>query len=66
MEEIEIKLQVPPERRAAVRKEVVGRTAAAPLRLQAAYDLHRAERRLKKTAVRRLWKAGSDRGRRVA
>ena len=34
--------------------------------LQAAYDLHRAERRLKKTAVRRLWKAGSDRGRRVA
>ncbi len=36
------------------------------LRLQAAYDLHRAERRLKKTAVRRLWKAGSERGRRVA
>jgi len=36
------------------------------LRLQAAYDLHHAERRLKKTAVRRLWKAGSERGRRVA
>ncbi len=36
------------------------------LRLQATYDLRRAERRLKKTAVRRLWKAGSERGRRVA
>jgi triphosphatase len=37
MEEIEIKLQVPPARRAAVLKEVAGRTAAAPVRLQAAY-----------------------------
>lgn len=37
MEEIELKLQVPPERRSAVLKEVAGRTAAAPLRLQAAY-----------------------------
>lgn len=37
MEEIEIKLQVPAARRAAVLKEVAGRTAAAPLRLRAAY-----------------------------
>src|SRR5688572_33241023 len=37
MEEIELKLQVPPERRSAVLKEVAGRTAAAPVRLQAAY-----------------------------
>ena len=36
------------------------------LRLQAAYDLRRAERRLKKSAVRRLWKPATDRGRRVA
>lgn len=36
------------------------------LRLQAAYDLRRAERRLKKSAVRRLWKPGSERGKRVA
>jgi addiction module HigA family antidote len=34
------------------------------LRLQAAYDLRRAELRLKKTAVRRLWKP--QRSRRVA
>jgi len=34
------------------------------LRLQAAYDLRRAKRRLKKTAVRRLWKP--EPGRRVA
>ena len=35
------------------------------LRLQAAYDLRRAERRLKKTAARKLWKPGPERGRRV-
>jgi len=36
------------------------------LRLQAAYDLRLAEQRLKKTAVRRLWKPGVDKGKRVA
>jgi antitoxin HigA-1 len=36
------------------------------LRLQAAYDLRRAEQRLKKTAVRRLWKPAAERGRRMA
>ena len=36
------------------------------LRLQAAYDLRRAKQRLKKTAVRRLWQASTERGRRVA
>lgn len=36
------------------------------LRLQAAYDLRRAELKLKKSSVRRLWKPTSDRGRRVA
>jgi plasmid maintenance system antidote protein VapI len=36
------------------------------LRLQAAYDLRRAERRLKKNAVRRLWTPATERGRRVA
>jgi antitoxin HigA-1 len=36
------------------------------LRLQAAYDLKRAERRLKKTTVRRLWKPDSDKRKRVA
>jgi addiction module HigA family antidote len=36
------------------------------LRLQTAYDLWRAERRLKKSTVRRLWKSSSARGRRVA
>ena len=36
------------------------------LRLQAAYDLRRAEQRLKKTAVRRLWKPTAERRRRVA
>lgn len=35
------------------------------LRLQAAYDLHQAERRLKKTRVRKLWKP-AERGKRVA
>jgi plasmid maintenance system antidote protein VapI len=29
------------------------------LRLQAAYDLRRAEQRLKKSSVRRLWKPAS-------
>lgn len=36
------------------------------LRLQAAYDLRRAEQKLKKSSVRRLWKPTADRGRRVA
>jgi plasmid maintenance system antidote protein VapI len=36
------------------------------LRLQAAYDLRRAEQRLKKTAVRRLRKGTPERRLRVA
>lgn len=36
------------------------------LRLQAAYDLRRAEQKLKKTTVRRLWKPGADRSKQVA
>lgn len=36
------------------------------LRRQGADDLHLAERRLKKTAVRRLWKPAADKGKRVA
>jgi addiction module HigA family antidote len=35
------------------------------LRLQAAYDLRRAKQRLKKIAVRRLWQANTERGRRI-
>ena len=36
------------------------------LRLQGAYDLRRAEQRLKKTAVRRLLKPATEKGKRVA
>ena len=36
------------------------------LRLQAAYDLRQAERRLKGTPVRRLWKATAERRTRAA
>ncbi|MCF8477731.1 MAG: HigA family addiction module antidote protein [Pseudolabrys sp.] len=36
------------------------------LRLQAAYDLRQAKQKLKKTAVRRLWKPPADKGKQVA
>ena len=36
------------------------------LRMQAAYDLRKAEQRLKKTAVRQLWKPSSGHTKRVA
>jgi addiction module HigA family antidote len=36
------------------------------LRMQAAYDLRKAEQKLKKTVVRRLWKPSSDPNKRVA
>lgn len=36
------------------------------LRLQAAYDLRRAEKRLKHTPVRRLWRPPNGRGKRAA